>query len=96
MKRTLAILLALMMLFSSASFAAPTMVSSVTTAQENSIKESSVPEEEAELTSDEVDFVDEKYGNLVFNLDFETDTEFASGKTNAQMYKHGIVNQPQV
>ena len=82
MKRTLSILLALMMLLSSASFAAPTMVSSVATTQENNAQEVFLPEE-AELTADKVDFVDEKYGNLVFNLDFETDTKFDCFPSNS-------------
>ena len=92
MKRTLAILLALVMVLSTVSFAAPTMISSVTTAQETQAQENNVPEDSAELNADTVDWIDDKYGNLVYKLDFETSNKFVMGKTNAQMYKHGVVN----
>ena len=92
MKITLALLLALVMVLSTVSFAAPTMISSVTTAQENTVQENNVPEDSAELNADTVDWIDDKYGNLVYKLDFETSNKFVMGKTNAQMYKHGVVN----
>ena len=92
MKRTLALLLALVMVLSTVSFAAPTMISSVTTAQETQAQENNVPEDSAELNADTVDWIDDKYGNLVYKLDFETSNKFVMGKTNAQMYKHGVVN----
>ena len=92
MKRTLALLLALVMVLSTVSFAAPTMISSVTTAQETQAQENNIPEDSAELNADNVDWIDEKYGHLVYKLDFETSNDFVMGKTNAQMYKHGVVN----
>lgn len=91
MKRTLAILLALMMVLSTISFAAPVAVSTVTTAEETAEQDYSVQEETAEVTgeTDTVDWVDDTYGNLVFSLDFEKSDSFTE---NDKMSKHGAVN----
>ena len=89
MKRTLAILLALMMVLSTLSFAAPVAVSTVTTAEETLIQQELTTENVAELEDETVDWIDEKYGHLVFNLDFEKSDTFTK---NDKMSKHGAVN----
>ncbi len=89
MKRTLAILLALMMVLSAVSFAAPVAVSTVTSVQEPEEQDYTVPEEKAEVTDENVDWVDDTYGHLVFSLDFESSDSFTA---KDKMSKHGTVN----
>lgn len=70
MKRFLSVLLALMMVVSTVSFAAPAVVTVA-----DSATDASVAYEATETTTDEVAELsaDSEYGTLVFNIDFEKD-----------------------
>ena len=89
MKKTMALMLALMMILTSVSFAAPSMVSTVTTSQEIQAKEQKLPEEQLLLNEDAVNHIDETYGILVFNVDFDTTDDFA---TLQKLTKQGYAN----
>ena len=89
MKKTMALMLALMMILTSVSFAAPSMVSTVTTSQEIQAKEQKLPEEQLLLNEDAVNHIDETYGTLLYDIDFETEDAFV---TEQHPSKQGYVN----
>ena len=81
MKRFLSVLLALMMIFSTAIFAAPTMVSTADTSAE-AVEEVGAETQAVVLDESTPTDYDENYGYLVASMDFdnvEVGTEFAIG-----------------
>jgi len=73
MKRFLSILLALMMIFSTVSFAAPSMVGTVETSSE--VTDYEAKEVKAEVQSETATpIIDPKFGRLIARIDFDKDT----------------------
>ena len=90
MKKTLAILLAVLMIMSTVSFAAPSMAGTVSTSSE--VAETvEVVEEAAESASvlAEDEWKHDIYGDLLYVIDFETGHNFLNG---AKVSFYGKVN----
>ena len=90
MKRIISTLLALIMILSTASFAAPVMTGTVNSASETTdIKtDSEIPKT---VLSAERKTYHETYGTLVYDIDFETDAEYKYN-TYHKISAHGFVN----
>ena len=79
MEKITALLLALLMLLSTVSFAAPVMTDTVTSTSEEEVQVLVETDTETAQTQGETDWIDEQYCYLLYNLDFETETAFKSG-----------------
>lgn len=92
MKRTLATVLALLMILSTASFAAPTLTGTVTTASEAAPEKVQADIPEASLSAEKETYND-TYGTLVYEIDFETDTDFPTTNNAAhKLTQQGFAN----
>ncbi len=90
MKKFLAILLAVMMLLSTVSFAAPTMAPTVESTEEATTQEpvSDETAEDASLASDS-EWTHEVYGDLLYEVNFETGVDYA---LSSKISNYGKVN----
>ncbi len=86
MKKTISLVLALLMVLSTVSFAAPAMVSTVETVAE--VTQETVPEEEAVLESEST-WSHEVYGDLLYDIDFESGADYVRG---SKITSQGRVN----
>lgn len=89
MKKITAFALALLMVLSTASYAAPAMAGTVTSTSEEEVQTPAETCEKTAQTQNETDWIDEQYGHLLYSLDFETKTAY---KKNQHPSTQGVAN----
>ena len=96
MKKLLSIVLAVLMLFSTVSYAAPSMADVVATVEET--VDTDVVTAEAEVKDEAALAAESDYGTLVYDVDFDNPTEtviYKDGNSNMKTIdKYGKVNLP--